>query len=172
MCVSAELLSRFCLKSSVVFLVQRTLRVSRSAGESGRLRRFKNYLHAEPMKTGINLHRCIISLLPTSSVFFRSGESHTLLHTCLVNLSVSQERKKRRGSASFFKRASHEVRRSQRLENHRAQISLYLFNSQKVCATPLSLQRGTVLHGQTEISHDAVPNVMSSLLSNLRRQLF
>lgn len=76
-----------------------------SAGESGRLRTFKNYLQAEPMKTGINLHRCIILLLPTSSVFFQSGESHTLLHTCLVNLSVS-ERKKRWGSASFFKHAS------------------------------------------------------------------
>lgn len=72
-----------------------------SAGESGRLRPFKNYLQAEPMKTGINLHRCIILLLPTSSVFFRSGESHTLLHTCLVNLSVSQ-RKKALGLSELF----------------------------------------------------------------------
>lgn len=79
------------------FLFKEQCRFSRvensESAQCGRLRPFKNYLQAEPMKTGINLHRCIILLLPTSSVFFRSGESHTLLHTCLVNLSVSQGKK-------------------------------------------------------------------------------
>lgn len=128
----------FVLKEQCRFSCVEKSESQHSAGESGRLRPFKNYLQAEPSKTGINLHRCIILLLPTSSVFFRSGESHTLLHTCLVNLSVSQG-KKRWGSASFFKHASplYAVCRGSKTAEHKSHF--ICLNSEKVCATPLSL---------------------------------
>lgn len=111
------------------------------------------------MKTGINLHRCIISALANIfCVFSIWGVSHTFAHMPCKSICFSRK-KNTLGLGELFQTRVSAVRGSQRLENLQHKSHCICLNSQKVCATPSSLPRRAILHGRTAVSRDALLSV-------------